>query len=164
MGWLSFSVRQGTDGSIPDYATRRKIQREVAKSVHEHLIIYTDATEQTTQIWQWVKREPGRPSACREHRYDREQSGEALIQKLETIAVSFDEEAGLTLIDMRGRVRAAFDVERVTKRFYDHFKTEHAKFLNFLEGLPDQEMERWYASVMLNRLMFIYFILEERLS
>ena len=59
---------------------------------------------------------------------------------------------------MRGRVRAAFDVERVTKRFYDRFKTEHAQLLNFLEGIPDQEMERWYASVMLNRLMFIYFI------
>ena len=156
-GMAVFLCPARTDGSIPDYAIRRKIQREVAKSVHENLIIYTDA-EQTTQIWQWVKREPGRPSACREHRYDREQSGEALIQKLETIAVSFDEEEGLTLIDMRGRVRAAFDVERVTKRFYDHFKTEHAKFLNFLEGLPDQEIERWYASVMLNRLMFIYFI------
>ena len=59
---------------------------------------------------------------------------------------------------MRGRVRAAFDVERVTRRFYDRFKTEHTQFLNFLEGIPDQEMERWYASVMLNRLMFIYFI------
>ena len=69
-----------------------------------------------------------------------------------------DEEENITLTDVTGRVRAAFDVERVTKRFYDHFKTEHARFLNFLEGIPDQEMERWYASVMLNRLMFIYFI------
>ena len=98
------------------------------------------------------------PLACSEHHYHREQSGEALIQKLETIAVSFDEEEDLTLIDVRGRVRAAFDVERVTRRFYDRFKTEHTQFLNFLEGIPDQEMERWYASVMLNRLMFIYFI------
>ena len=156
-GMAVFLCPARTDGSIPDYAIRRKIQREVARSVHEHLIIYTDAAE-TTQIWQWVKREPGRPAACREHRYNRGQSGESLIQKLETIAVSFDEEEGLTLIDVRGRVRAAFDVERVTRRFYDRFKTEHAQFLRFLEGLPDQEMERWYASVMLNRLMFIYFI------
>ena len=156
-GMAVFLCPARTDGSIPDYAIRRKIQREVAKSVHENLIIYTDA-EQTTQIWQWVKREPGKPLACREHRYHRGQSGESLIQKLETIAVSFDEEEGLTLIDVRGRVRAAFDVERVTKRFYDRFKTEHAQLLNFLEGIPDQEMERWYASVMLNRLMFIYFI------
>ena len=156
-GMVVFLCSTRTDGSIPDYAIRRKIQREVARSVHEHLIIYTDAAE-TTQIWQWVKREPGRPSACREHRYGHEQPGEALIQKLETIAFSFEEEEGLTLIDVRGRVRAAFDVERVTKRFYDRFKTEHTRFLGFLEGVPDQEMERWYASVMLNRLMFIYFI------
>ena len=136
---------------------RRKIQREAAKSVLEHLIIYTD-TEQTTQIWQWVKREPGKPLACREHRYDRGQPGESLIQRLETIAFSLEEEDDLTLVAVTGRVRAAFDVERVTKRFYDRFKREHDQFLNFLEGIPDQEMERWYASVMLNRLMFIYFI------
>ena len=156
-GMAVFLCPARADGSIPDYAIRRKIQREVARSVHEHLIIYTDAAE-TTQIWQWVKREPGRPAACREHRYGRGQSGESLIQKLETIAVSLDEEEDLTLIDVRGRIRAAFDVERVTKRFYDRFKTEHDQFLGFLEGIPDQDMERWYASVMLNRLMFIYFI------
>ncbi len=156
-GMAVFQCSARTDGTIPDYATRRKIQREVAKSVLEHLIIYTDA-EQTTQVWQWVKREPGKPLACREHRYGQEQPGESLIQKLEAIAFSLDEEDNITLPDVTGRVRAAFDVERVTKRFYDHFKTEHNQFLNFLEGIPDQEMERWYASVMLNRLMFIYFI------
>ena len=156
-GMVVFHYPARTDEGIPDYAIRRKIQREVAKSVYEHLIIYTDA-EQTMQIWQWVKREPGKPLTCREHRYHRGQSGESLIQKLETIAVSLDEEEDLTLIDVRGRVRAAFDVERVTKRFYERFTTEHARFLKFLKGIPDQEMERWYASVMLNRLMFIYFI------
>ena len=156
-GMAVFQCSATADGSIPDYATRRKIQREVAKSVHEHIIIYIDAGK-TTQIWQWVKREPGKPLACREHRYSREQSGESLIQKLETIAFSLAEEEGLTLPDVTGRVRAGFDVERVTKRFYDRFKTEHARFLKFLKGIPDEEDQRWYASVMLNRLMFIYFI------
>ena len=156
-GMAVFLCPASTDGGIPDYATRRKIQREAAKSVLEHLIIYTD-TEQTTQIWQWVRRELGKPLACREHRYDRGQSGESLIQKLEAIAFSLEEEDDLTLIDVRGRLRAAFDVEPVTKRFYNRFTMEHAQFLRFLEGIPNQEMEPWYASVMLNRLMFIYFI------
>ena len=111
-----------------------------------------------TQIWQWVKREAGKPLACREHTYHRDQPGDALIQKLEAIAFSIEEEESLTLVDVTGRVRAGFDVERVTKRFYDRFKTEHAAFLKFLKGIPDEEMERWYVSVMLNRLMFIYFI------
>ena len=156
-GMVVFLCSATPDGLIPDPQIRRKIQREVAKSVHEHLIIYTDA-EQNTQIWQWVKREPGKPLACREQSYDHNQTGEALIQRLETIAFSLEEEEGLTLLDVTVRVRAAFDVERVTKRFYERFKAEHTRFLGFLEGLPDQKMEDWYASVMLNRLMFIYFI------
>ncbi len=36
----------------------RKIETQVAKSVNEHLIIYTDAAS-TQQVWQWVKRETG---------------------------------------------------------------------------------------------------------
>ena len=47
-----------TDGLIRDYAARCKIQRQVARSIHEHFIIYTDA-EKTMQIWQCVKRERG---------------------------------------------------------------------------------------------------------
>ena len=156
-GVVVFLCSTTADGDIPDYPTRCKIEQQVAQSVHEHLIIYTDA-ENTTQIWQWVKREQGKPLARREHRYDHGQSGESLIQKLQRITFDIDEEENLTLVGVTGRVRAAFDVERVTKRFYDRFKTEHDKFLTFLNGIPDLEMQRWYASVMLNRLMFIYFI------
>ena len=146
------------DANLPDYATRRKIQKQVARSAHEHFIIYTDA-DKNTQIWQWVKREQGKPDACREHRYDsNEQSGESLIQKLRTITFTFQEEEELTLPDVTGRVATAFYAERVTKKFYDRFKKEHDAFLKFLDGVPDEEMQKWYASVMLNRLMFIYFI------
>ncbi|MYB95562.1 SAM-dependent methyltransferase [Candidatus Poribacteria bacterium] len=147
-----------TDGRIPDYATRRKIQKQVAKSAHEHFIIYTDV-DKTTDIYQWVKREQGKPDACREHRYNRdEHSGESLIQKLQAIAFTFEEEEQLTLFEVTGRVGAAFYAERVTKKFYDRFKKEHDTFLKFLNGIPDEEMQKWYVSVMLNRLMFIYFI------
>ena len=65
----------------------------------------------------------------------RVQSGDALIQKLEHIAVALEEEEKLTLVDVTGRARAAFDVERVTKKFYDQFKTEHAAFLKFIKGI-----------------------------
>ncbi len=142
---------------MPDHATRRKIEAQIAKSVHEHLIVYVDA-ERERQVWQWVKREAGRPRQCREHRYHISQDGESLLQKLDAIAFTLDEEADLTLVGVTGRVRAAFDVDRVTKRFYDRFKAEHDAFLKFLKGIPDEDMQRWYVSVMLNRLMFIYFI------
>jgi hypothetical protein len=156
-GMVVFVCSPADDGPIPDYSTRRKIEKQVAKSVHEHLIIYEDK-ENKSQVWQWVKREAGKPTQCREHRYYCNQPGDSLLQKLEAIAFSLDEEDGLTIVDVATRVRAGFDVDRVTKRFYDRFKSEHDTFLRFLKGIPDEEMQRWYASVMLNRLMFIYFI------
>ena len=69
-----------------------------------------------------------------------------------------EEEEQLTLFEVTERVGTAFYAERVTKKFYDRFKKEHTAFLKFLNGIPDEDMQRWYVSVMLNRLMFIYFI------
>ena len=157
-GMVAFSYVAPSADAIPDHAMRRRIERQVARSVHEHLIIYADRSN-TAQIWQWVKREPGRPEQCRELSYHPlRQEGEALIQSLDAIAFSLDEEEDLGIVDVTSRIRAAFDVEKVTKRFYDHFKKEHDAFLQFLDGIPDEGIQRWYVSVILNRLMFIYFI------
>ena len=49
-------------------------------------------------------------------------------------------------------------MEKVTKRFYDRFKKEQQDFLGFIEGIGERADRDWYASLMLNRMMFIYFI------
>lgn len=157
-GLVTFICDPDPQGRIPGYAVRRKIEKQVAKSVHEHFIIYIDAGR-TTQTWQWVKREAGKPDACREHTYYRDQSGDSLLQKLQAIAFDLEEEETLiAATQVAARIRQGFYAERVTKRFYDRFKNEHDDFLEFILGIPDADMHRWYASIMLNRLMFIYFI------
>jgi hypothetical protein len=82
------------------------------------------------------------------------------LQKLDSLVFTLDEEEILTLTSVTGRLKA-FDVEKVTKKFYERFKTEHSSFLSFIKGIPDKQMESWYASVMVNRLMFLYFIQEK---
>jgi len=81
----------------------------------------------------------GKPAACREHHYHVRQSGRPCSQKLQALAFSLEDEEQLTLFDVTSHVRAGFDVECVTRRFYDCFKQEHAAFLQFLQGLPDEE-------------------------
>ncbi|MBI2311717.1 MAG: Eco57I restriction-modification methylase domain-containing protein [Betaproteobacteria bacterium] len=156
-GMVAYQWAAPEGGRLPDYAERRKIEHQVAKSVHEHLIVFTDAHAET-QIWQWVKREPGKPAACREHAFHKSQSGDGLLQKLQAIAFTLEEEEQLSLPDVTRRARSGFDVERVTKRFYDRFQKEHAAFLKFIAGITERADHEWYASVMLNRLMFVYFI------
>jgi len=156
-GMVAYECPAPAGRHLPDYLQRRKIEHQVAKSSHEHLIVFADAANET-QIWQWVKREPGKPAACREHTFHRSQPGDALLQKLEAIAFTLEEEERLSLTDVTRRARAGFDVDRVTKRFYDRFQKEHAAFLKFISGITESADREWYASVMLNRLMFVYFI------
>ena len=81
-----------------------------------------------------------------------------MIQRLEHLVFALEEEENLTIVDVYGRVRAAFDIKTVTKRFYDRFKKEHDVFLDFIKGINSLADREWYASLMLNRMMFIYFI------
>ena len=156
-GMVVYQFVADSDDAFPDHPTRRKIEKAVANRVHEHVIVFAPH-ERNAQYWQWVKREQGRPDRPRQHIHYRNQSGEALIQKLEALAFALEEEDDLTIVDVSGRVRAAFDVEKVTKRFYERFRKEHRAFLEFIEGIENRADREWYASLMLNRMMFIYFI------
>jgi hypothetical protein len=141
----------------PDRNTRQRIEREITKLAYEHLIIFTDPAK-TKQIWQWVAREKGKPAAFREHTWLAASPPDALIQKLDHIAFALSEEEGLTLAGATLRMRDAFDREKITKRFYEAFKQQHDSFLGFIDGLANVTDQQWYASLMLNRLMFVYFI------
>jgi ornithine carbamoyltransferase len=64
---------------VPTSTNRRKIERQVAKAVQEHIIIYTDVAK-TMQVWQWVWRQEGKPTSANEQTYRVTQSGTALAQ------------------------------------------------------------------------------------
>ena len=156
-GFQVFRCSPDQDGAIPDYPVRRRIESQVAKSAFEHLVVFTDVGE-TTQIWQWVRREAGKPAACREYRYDAPGSGTPLLQRLQPLFVSLDEEPSVNIALVTSRVRSALDVEKITKRFYDRFRAELTAFGGFIEGIEAQGDRDWYASLMLNRMMFVYFV------
>ena len=146
-------------GLIPDTITRKKIDTKVTKLFQEHLIIFYDA-KKTEQIWQLVVRQTGKPTKVTETRYHINQDPELLFQRAAGIFFELDEEENITIIDVTQRIAANFhqNNEKVTKQFYEKFKKEHTAFLTFIEGIDDKMNKDWYASLMLNRLMFCYFI------
>jgi hypothetical protein len=156
-GMVAYHCPFPSGEQLPDSVLRRKIGQQVAKVSLENFVIFTDARA-TTQVWQWARREAGKPVAYREHAYHGGLTGDALIDKLAAIEIGLEEEGAITLTDVTARARAGFDVEKVTKRFYERFQTEHRAFLDFISGIQEVADREWYASVMLNRLMFVYFI------
>ncbi len=146
-------------GSIPDGKTRLAIQKQIAELCYENLLIFVDAAR-TQSLWYWVKRE-GAKSYPRDHLYIKGQPGDLFLSKLAAMVVDISEldaEGNIAVTEVAGRLKAALDVERVTKRFYKEFQQQHLDFLALIEGIPDERQRRWYASVLLNRLMFIYFL------
>ena len=156
-GFAVYCCSPAPDGGIPPQSLRRQIENQVSQASFEHLIIFLDAAE-SRQVWQWVKRESGKPPALRELRYEKGQTGTALLQRLRGLEFTLEEEGNLGITDVIPRLRQALDVERVTKRFYEQFRKELADFQKFITGITAQGDRDWYASLMLNRLMFVYFI------
>ena len=138
-------------GQIPLASTMLSISREVTKRSAEHLLVFVDAA-QREQVWLWVQREAGR---SRPRRFSNRSD---IAQRLQTLEVSIAEEITLLQPQVAGKLKSAFDVEKVTKKFYDLFKKKHEDFVAAIAGIADDANREWYASLMLNRLMFVYFI------
>ncbi|WP_235620319.1 Eco57I restriction-modification methylase domain-containing protein [Prochlorothrix hollandica] len=80
------------------------------------------------------------------------------MQKLEALTIDIKEEKELTHVDVVEKVKQGFDIERVTKQFFQDFEGLHQNFCLEIEGIDSEADRRWYASVLLNRLMFVYFL------
>ena len=161
LGVQILQCRPDADGKVPDYSTRQKIERKVTADVREHLIIFVDAA-QSVQVWQWVARAPGRPNQYREVTWRKSESPELLRQKLRAISFTLAEEQTLSVLGIAQRLQAGFDRDKVTKKFYTEFDKQRKDFAEFIEGIPDiGEDLRWYTAVLIDRLMFLWFLQEK---
>jgi Eco57I restriction-modification methylase len=161
-GVAVFEISAG-DGRIPDAKTRAAIDKDVSSLFHEHLLIFVDK-ERTQSLWYWVKRQDGK-TFPRDHFYLKGQPGDLFLSKLGGIVfeiTEFDRSGNVPVFEVAQKLRGALDVERVTKKFYGEFYDEHIAFIEHIRGIPNEKDRRWYASVLLNRLMFVYFLQRKR--
>jgi hypothetical protein len=157
-GVVVFEVT-ASNGQIPNAKTRAAIHKEISQLHHENLLIFLD-DQRTQSLWYWVKRED-KKLYPRDHLYVKGQPGDLFLSKLSAMVVDIselDETGNLPVVEVANRLKNALDVERVTKRFYKEFYEQHMAFLDLIEGIDDDRERRWYASILLNRLMFIYFL------
>ncbi|QZZ19813.1 ATP-binding protein [Leptothermofonsia sichuanensis E412] len=152
-----FIVYQCITPEIPARPIRVKLDRQLTDYSKSHLLVFGDEGK-TQQKWLWLKPELGKSAKVRSHSHKVSQNPEPLLQKLEALIVDLKEEETLTHVDVAQKVKQGFDVERVTKQFFQDFEGLHQQFCLEIEGIDSESDRRWYASVLLNRLMFVYFL------
>lgn len=96
----------------------RRAQREVARSAHEHILIYYCDTP-AKQVWQWAVRDDGgRRFLHREHPFFSCAPPPPLLDRMAGLRFTLrDEDDGVTLVDALRRVRAALDAPPDRKLF-----------------------------------------------
>jgi type I restriction-modification system DNA methylase subunit len=161
-GVAVFEVTSSSDGAIPEAKIRAAIHQEITKLKAENLLIFID-NKRTRSLWYWVKRE-GNKSYTRDHLYVKGQPGDLFLSKLASLVIDITEleDDGLSVVEIAYRLQKAFDVERVTKQFYKEFQEQHKQFLGYVQGINNTHDRRWYTSVLLNRMMFVYFLQRKR--
>ncbi len=155
-----------TDG-WPDETQRLRVWKHIANSHAENLLIFTDSqTKASKSQWYWVKRdkhpETGKPRlTARRHEYFRGQPVDLFASKLQAMVVELSEldaTGRLPVLEAARRIQAALDVDKTTKKFFTAYQQQHLELLEHIQGIDDERDKRWYASVLLNRLMFVWFM------
>ena len=141
--------------SIPSRKEMAEIDRGVSRRALERMIIFT---EPNSQIWRWP--EPRKAGGTRyvNHEFVNGNPSESLVQRLAAIAFSFEEEKSLNILKVLEKVRASFNSDEVTNKFYKEFEDNQKSLADEIKGIKTPEDRSWYSSLLLNRLMFIYFM------
>ncbi|MCA2553151.1 MAG: Eco57I restriction-modification methylase domain-containing protein, partial [Microcystis sp. M04BS1] len=99
-------------------------------------------------------------SYIRDHLYIKGQPGDLFLGKLAELVLDITdfEDGEPSVVEVAHRLQKGFDIEKITKKFYQEFQREHLQFLPFIQGIDRESDRKWYTSVILNRLMFVYFL------
>ncbi|CAG9900363.1 DNA modification methylase [Bacteroides ovatus] len=141
---------------IPQNVLCRKIDMKLRRYSNDYILIFTQRNSEH-HLWVTpVKTVEKRDLVTIE--YTEATKAEFLFSKLDNVSFEIDEQ--VTIVDVTARIHQAFEVNsgKITKEFYAGFKKQHNSFVSFIKGIEVEGDRQWYASVMLNRLMFCYFI------
>lgn len=132
-----------------------ELYRKLGKA--EAIYIFLDkATNPTISNWVWQKVEEGGKRIIRRHDYFKSQDPDFFIPKLSNLFFDISKQVNIGEVGIQ--MKKALDLEPVTKKYYNEYKVTFDIFSNYIVGIDDPEDKRWYASIILNRLMFIYFL------
>lgn len=148
------------NGEIPKADDRTRIHKEISEAVSiENLLLFVNG-DRTRSLWYWAKRE-GSKAYPRTETYVRYQPADLLLSKIGGLKFGLEElgaNGEVPVFEVADRLQKSLDVEQVTKKFYKEFELEHQEFLGYIRGIDKESDRRWYVSVILNRLMFVYFL------
>jgi hypothetical protein len=143
--------------SLTQTAVRNALDARLRKLGDSYIAIFVKKGEPMHHLWMVPVKAADKRSLVRIEYQERAQA-DFLFGKFQEI--QFPIGSSPSAVDVLDRLNRVFQANStdVTKKFYREFRIKHNAFVKGIIGIMDKSDCEWYASVMLNRLMFCYFI------
>jgi type I restriction-modification system DNA methylase subunit len=152
------AVIEVNEETKPSTQWHKKVDLELKKHFSERL---TRFSNESGDSWYWPKK-----LASGALSYDRletkhQKLPDFLAQRLAGLHFSAKDHitpGKISPNEVRNRIRGQFESSKVTTDFFKKFKEKHEFLKSEIKGLPDEQTASSYSTLILNRLMFVYFL------
>jgi len=152
-GYKVFLIETST---LPTPKIQTNVDSELGAQAPERITVFSDGV---THQWRWPHQTPSGGVSFETLSVSATAMPSFLAQRLVGLKFTAEDFAkGLGLLDVRDRVRGRFDGAKVTKKFFDEFKKRHHALAESIEGLEIELDRSTYATLLMNRLMLLYFL------
>jgi hypothetical protein len=142
----------------PSPQWHKKVDSELKKHFSERLTRFSSSAGDS---WYWPKK-----LASGALSYDRQETvhdkvPDYLAQRLAGLEFTPKDHSTPGKVspnEVRNRIRGQFESSKVTSDFFKKFKERHEFLKSEIKGLPDDQTASSYSTLILNRLMFVYFL------
>jgi hypothetical protein len=142
----------------PSPQWHKKVDSELRKHFSERLTRFSNSSGDS---WYWPKK-----LASGALSYDRQETmhgkvPDYLAQRLAGLEFTPKDHrtpGKVSPNEVRSRIRGQFESSKVTSDFFKKFKERHEFLKSEIKGLPDDQTASSYSTLILNRLMFVYFL------
>ncbi len=142
----------------PSPKWHKKVDSELKKHFSERLTRFSNTSGDS---WYWPKKAPSGAIS-----YDRRETmhgkvPDYLAQRLAGLEFTPKDHSTPGMVspnEVRNRIRGQFESSKVTSDFFRKFKEKHEFLTSEIQGLPDDQTASSYSTLILNRLMFVYFL------
>ena len=144
--------------NFPHKNEQAKLVRLLRNYYNQNILILRD--KDGSQKWLFAHKLPNKQMRLVDVTVTSSQTPDVLISKFNRMVFHIDQEEGLNITDVVRQINESFarNAEVVTRQFYNEFRQNLNKFQDFIVGLQQTVDQQQYAALMLNRLMFVYFI------
>lgn len=148
-----------TSAPLPDATLWfKQVDKELAKRFSERIIRFQSLHEDS---WFWPKKLASGSLSYERLTTGHNQLPDYLAQRLAGLAFTSKDHQTPGLINpvsVKEKIRGQFESSKVTSDFFKKFKEKHEFLSKEISGVPSVHEASSYSTLILNRLMFIYFL------